>query len=117
MNRAHATATLQPPIRAGVFWVFSSVIVGVLMTLVATLPGILKSGNPLVSETNLLFYTLVIYFSAAALYSGYAVLRDDVLFRTASRAVWFGFLLHNGAVALRWVSSCLLYTSPSPRDS
>ena len=105
MNRAHATATLQPPIRAGVFWVFSSVIVGALMTLVATLPGILKSGRPLVSETNLLFYTLVIYFGAAALYSGYAVLRDDVLFRTASRAVWFGFLLHNGAVALRWVSS------------
>ena len=31
MNRAHATATLQPPIRAGVFWVFSSVIVGALM--------------------------------------------------------------------------------------
>ena len=36
MNRAHATATFQPPIRVGVFWVFSSVIVGALMILVET---------------------------------------------------------------------------------
>jgi len=105
MSRANVSIAVQPPIRAGIFWVFSSVIIGALMILVATLPGIVKSGKPLVSETNLLFYTLVIYFGAAALYAGYAVLRDDVLFRAASRAVWFGFLLHNGAVALRWVSS------------
>lgn len=105
MNRAHATATLQPPIRAGVFWVFSSVIIGALMTLVATLPGILKSGKPLLSETNLLFYTLVIYFGAAVFYAGYTVLRDEDLFRAGSRAVWFGFVLHNGAIALRWLSS------------
>ena len=105
MSRAHATVAFQPPIRAGMFWIFSSVIVSALMVLVATLPGILKSGKPLVSETNLLFYALVIYFGAAAFYAGYAVLREDVLFRSASRLVWLGFLLHNGAVALRWVSS------------
>ena len=105
MSRANASIAVQPPIRAGVFWVFSSVIVGSLMTLVATLPGIVKSGKPLLNETNLLFYTLVIYFGAAAFYAGYAVLRDEVLFRAASRAVWLGFALHNGAVALRWLSS------------
>ena len=105
MSRAHASTALQPPIRAGVFWVFSSLIVATLMILVATLPGSVKSGKPWLSETNLLFFTLVIYFAAAVLYASYAVLRDEVFFRSASRAVWMGFLLHNGAVALRWLAS------------
>ena len=104
MSRATAP-TFEPPIRTSVFWVFSTLIVGLLMVLVATLPGILKSGRPLIDETNLLFYALVIYFSAAGLYVAYAVVHDEVFFRFASRSVWLGFLLHNGAVALRWVTS------------
>lgn len=75
------------------------------MILVATLPGIIKSGKPWLSETNLLFFTLVIYFAAATLYASYATLREEVFFRSASRVVWLGFLLHNGAVALRWLAS------------
>src|SRR5262245_12830702 len=98
MSRATAS-TFQPPIRASVFWVFSTLIVVLLMVLVATLPGILKSGRPVIGETNLLFYALVIYFSAAGLYVAYAVLHDEVFFRFASRSVWLGFLFHNGAVA------------------
>lgn len=105
MSRAQASTALQPPIRAGVFWVISSLIVTSLMILVAALPGIAKSGKPWLGETNLLFFTLVIYFAAATLYASYAVLRDELLFRSASRVVWMGFLLHNGAVALRWLAS------------
>jgi cytochrome c-type biogenesis protein CcsB len=75
------------------------------MVLAATFPGIVKSGRPLISETNLLFYALVIYFSAAVLYVAYAVRHEEVFCRVASWAVWSGFLLHNGAVALRWSAS------------
>jgi cytochrome c-type biogenesis protein CcsB len=103
MSRAFVSKAVQPVIRGEVFWVLSILSLVVLMLLIATLPGMMKSEQPLISETNLLFYTLVLYFAGAALYLAYTVWQDEIFFQVASKLVWPGFLLHNGAVALRWI--------------
>ena len=71
MSRAYVSKEVQPVIRGETFWVLSILSLALLMLLIATLPGMMKSEQPFISETNLLFYALVLYFAGAALYLAY----------------------------------------------
>ncbi len=63
--------------------------------------NVVKSGN-LLSETNLLFATLIFYAGAGALYLGFGVTGTESYVRFASLATWLGLLANTAAVAHRW---------------
>ena len=63
--------------------------------------NVVKSGN-LVSETNLLFATLIFYSGAAALYLGFGVTGIASYVKFASLATWLGLIANTAAVAHRW---------------
>jgi cytochrome c-type biogenesis protein CcsB len=63
--------------------------------------NVVKSGN-LLSETNLLFATLIFYAGAAALYLGFGVTGTESYVRFASLATWLGLIANTAAVAHRW---------------
>jgi cytochrome c-type biogenesis protein CcsB len=63
--------------------------------------NVVKSGN-LLSETNLLFATLIFYSGAAALYLGFGVTGTESYVKSASFATWLGLAANTAAVAHRW---------------
>jgi len=63
--------------------------------------NVVKSGN-LLSETNLLFATLIFYSGAAALYLGFGVTGTESYVKAASFATWLGLAANTAAVAHRW---------------
>ena len=63
--------------------------------------NVVKSGN-LLSETNLLFATLIFYAGAGALYLGFGVTGTESYVKFASLATWAGLLANTAAVAHRW---------------
>jgi len=63
--------------------------------------NVVKSGN-LLSETNLLFATLIFYAGAGALYLGFGVTGTESYVKFASLATWLGLIANTGAVAHRW---------------
>jgi ABC-type transport system involved in cytochrome c biogenesis permease subunit len=63
--------------------------------------NVVKSGN-LLSETNLLFATLIFYSGAAALYLGFGVTGTELYVKVASLATWLGLIANTAAVAHRW---------------
>jgi cytochrome c-type biogenesis protein CcsB len=66
--------------------------------------NVVKSGN-LLSETNLLFATLVFYSGAGALYLGFGVTGTESYVKFASLATWLGLLANSAAIAHRWYES------------
>jgi cytochrome c-type biogenesis protein CcsB len=66
--------------------------------------NVVKSGN-LLSETNLVFATLIFYAGAGALYLGFGVTGNESCVKFASLATWLGLIANSGAVALRWVDA------------
>src|SRR5271165_2392776 len=66
--------------------------------------NVVKSGN-LLSETNLLFATLVFYSGAGALYLGFGVTGTGSYVKFASLATWLGLLANTAAIAHRWYES------------
>jgi len=63
--------------------------------------NVVKSGN-LLSETNLLFATLIFYAGAGALYLGFGVTGTESYVKFASLATWMGLIANTAAVAHRW---------------
>ena len=63
--------------------------------------NVVKSGS-LLSETNLLFATLIFYGGAAALYLGFGVTGIESYVKFASLATWLGLAANTAAVAHRW---------------
>src|SRR5271167_1145113 len=63
--------------------------------------NVIKSGN-LLSETNLLFATLIFYSGAGALYQGFGVTGTELYVKFASLATWLGLIANTAAVAHRW---------------
>jgi len=63
--------------------------------------NVVKSGN-LLSETNLLFATLIFYAGAGALYLGFGVTGTESYLKFASFATWLGLLCNTAAIAHRW---------------
>ncbi len=63
--------------------------------------NVVKSGN-LLSETNLLFATLIFYAGAGALYLGFGVTGTESYVKFASLATWAGLIANSAAVAHRW---------------
>src|SRR5208337_1134135 len=63
--------------------------------------NVVKSGN-LLSETNLLFATLIFYSGAGALYLGFGVTGIESYVKAASLATWLGLIFNTAAVAHRW---------------
>ena len=63
--------------------------------------NVIKSGNVL-SETNLLFATLIFYSGAGALYLGFGVTGTESYVKFASLATWLGLIANTAAVAHRW---------------
>ncbi len=63
--------------------------------------NVMKSGN-LLSETNLLFATLIFYSGAAALYLGFGVTGTESYVKFASFATGLGLLANTAAIAHRW---------------
>ena len=63
--------------------------------------NVVKSGN-LLSETNLLFATLIFYAGAGALYLGFGVTGTETYVKFASLATWAGLIANTAAVAHRW---------------
>src|SRR5450755_1041580 len=63
--------------------------------------NVVKSGN-LLSETNLLFATLIFYAGAGALYLGFGVTGTESYVKFASLATWLGLIANTAAVAHRW---------------
>src|SRR5450755_1232884 len=66
--------------------------------------NVVKSGN-LLSETNLLFATLIFYAGAGALYLGFGVTGTESYVKFASLATWMGLIANTAAVAHRWYES------------
>jgi cytochrome c-type biogenesis protein CcsB len=66
--------------------------------------NVVKSGN-LLSETNLLFATLIFYSGAAALYLGFGVTGTESYVKAASFATWLGLAANTAAVAHRWYAA------------
>jgi len=64
--------------------------------------NVARHGN-LLSETNLLFATLIFYAGAGALYLGFGVTGNESYVKSASLATWLGLLANTAAVAIRWV--------------
>src|ERR1035441_587416 len=63
--------------------------------------NVARSGD-LVSETNLLFATLIFYAGAGALYLGFGVTGTESYVKFASLATWLGLIANTAAIALRW---------------
>jgi len=63
--------------------------------------NVVNSGN-LLSETNLLFATLVFYAGAGALYLGFGVTGTESYVKFASLATWLGLIANTAAIAHRW---------------
>ena len=63
--------------------------------------NVVKSGN-LLSETNLLFATLIFYCGAGALYLGFGITGTESYVKFASLATWLGLIANTAAVAHRW---------------
>lgn len=63
--------------------------------------NVVKSGN-LLSETNLLFATLIFYVGAGALYLGFGVTGTESYVKFASLATWLGLIANTAAVVHRW---------------
>ena len=63
--------------------------------------NVVKSGN-LLSETNLLFATLIFYSGAGALYLGFGVTGTESYVKFASLATWLGLIANTAAIAHRW---------------
>ena len=63
--------------------------------------NVVRNGN-LLSETNLLFATLIFYSGAAALYLGFGVTGAESYVKFASLATWLGLIANTGALAHRW---------------
>jgi cytochrome c-type biogenesis protein CcsB len=66
--------------------------------------NVVKTGN-LLSETNLLFATLIFYSGAGALYLGFGVTGTESYVKFASLATWLGLIANTAAVAHRWVDA------------
>jgi cytochrome c-type biogenesis protein CcsB len=63
--------------------------------------NVVKSGN-LLSETDLLFATLIFYAGGTALYLGFGVTGTASYLKFASLATWLGLAANTAAVAHRW---------------
>jgi ABC-type transport system involved in cytochrome c biogenesis permease subunit len=63
--------------------------------------NVARSGD-LVSETNLLFATLILYVGAGALYLGFGVTGTESYVKFASLATWLGLIANTAAITLRW---------------
>ena len=75
---------------------------GVAFLLIVALLGAAKAGGSLLTESNLLYGTLIFYAGAGALYMGFGVTGVERYVKFASIATILGFLANTGAVAHRW---------------
>lgn len=65
--------------------------------------GIMKTHTgPFFSESNLLYFALIFYAGAGALYMGFGVTGIDRYVKVASVITMLGFLANTGAAAHRW---------------
>src|ERR1039457_2971311 len=90
----------QPPAATGTTLIVF-VGLGVAFLLFMAFLNVVKSGN-LLTETNLLFATLIFYAGAGALYLGFGVTGTESYVKFASLATWAGLAANTGAVAHRW---------------
>src|SRR5579872_5647783 len=74
---------------------------GVAFLLFMAFLNVVKSGN-LLSESNLLYATLIFYAGAGTLYLGFGVTGTPSYVRFASLTTWAGLVTNTGAVAHRW---------------
>jgi len=74
---------------------------GVVFLLFMAFLNVVKSGN-LLSESNLLYATLIFYAGAGTLYLGFGVTGTPAYVRFASLATWAGLIANTGAVIHRW---------------
>ncbi len=74
---------------------------GIAFLLFMAFLNVVKSGN-LLSDSNLLYVTLIFYSGAAALYLGFGITGTPSYVRFASWASTTGLLANTGAVARRW---------------
>ncbi len=74
---------------------------GVAFLLFMAFLNVVKSGN-LLSESNMLYATLIFYAGAGTLYLGFGVTGVPSYVRFASVATWAGLAANTAAVAHRW---------------
>ncbi len=96
---ARAKQEQQQP--AGGFTLIVMVGLGVAFLLYVAFLNVHRSGN-LLSESNLLFATLIFYAGASALYLGFGVTGTTACVKFASYATWLGLAANTAAVAHRW---------------
>jgi cytochrome c-type biogenesis protein CcsB len=99
---AHAKVEQQQP--ASGMTLIVMVGLAVLFLLFMAFLNVIKSGN-LLSETNLLFATLVFYSGAGALYLGFGVTGTQSYLKFASLSTWLGLIANTAAIAHRWYES------------
>jgi cytochrome c-type biogenesis protein CcsB len=74
---------------------------GVAFLLLMAFLNVVKSGN-LLSDSNLLYASLIFYSGAGTLYLAFGITGTPAYIRYASLATWAGLLANTGAVARRW---------------
>lgn len=98
---AHANAEPQQPASGRTLIVMVGLAIAFLLLMAFLNVVTAKTGN-LVSETNLLFATLIFYSGAGALYLGFGVTGTESYVKFASFATWLGLIANTAAVAHRW---------------
>lgn len=98
---AHANAEPQQP-ASGTMLVVMVGLAIVFLLLMAFLNVVTAKTGNLMSETNLLFATLIFYSGAGALYLGFGVTGTESYLKFASLATWLGLIANTAAVAHRW---------------
>jgi cytochrome c-type biogenesis protein CcsB len=99
MQMARAKAEQQQPTTGMTLIVLVGLAIAFLLFMAFL--NVVKSGN-LLSETNLLFATLIFYAGAGALYLGFGVTGTESYVKFASLATWLGLIANTAAVAHRW---------------
>jgi ABC-type transport system involved in cytochrome c biogenesis permease subunit len=101
MSMAHANAEPQQPTSGTTLVVMVGVAIAFLLLMAFLNVVTAKTGN-LMSETNLLFATLIFYSGAGALYLGFGVTGTESYVKFASLATLLGLIANTAAVAHRW---------------
>src|SRR5271157_4939487 len=102
MSMARAKAEQQQPATGTTLIVMVGLAIAFLLFMAFL--NVIKSGN-LLSETNLLFATLVFYAGAGALYLGFGVTGTESYVKFASLSTGLGLIANTAAIAHRWYES------------
>lgn len=78
---------------------------GVIGTLIFNLLQVAKAHESFLTEENLIFFALVFYAAATAIYVGFAVTGEERYVPFASAATFLGLVANTGAAAHRWYTT------------